>query len=63
MNSGGFVDTEKLTKFYSLGKINVVAIDSVNLAVEEGKYLGVTGPSGSGKSTLMNLLGEHGKRI
>ncbi len=57
MNSGGFLDTEKLTKVYSSGKINVVAIDGVNLAVEEGKFLGVTGPSGSGKSTLMNLLG------
>ena len=57
MNSGGFLDTEKLTKIYSSGKINVVAIDGVNLAVEEGKFLGVTGPSGSGKSTLMNLLG------
>ena len=57
MNSGGFLDTEKLTKVYSSGKINVVALDDVNLAVEEGKFLGVTGPSGSGKSTLMNLLG------
>ena len=57
MNSGGFLDTEKLTKVYSSGKINVVALDDVTLAVEEGKFLGVTGPSGSGKSTLMNLLG------
>ncbi|MBN1807022.1 MAG: ABC transporter ATP-binding protein [Sedimentisphaerales bacterium] len=57
MNSGGFVETEGLTKVYSSGKINVVAIEGVNLSVEEGKFLGVTGPSGSGKSTLMNLLG------
>jgi putative ABC transport system ATP-binding protein len=57
MNSDGFVETEGLTKVYSSGKINVVALEGVNLAVEEGKFLGVTGPSGSGKSTLMNLLG------
>jgi putative ABC transport system ATP-binding protein len=57
MNSNGFVETEGLTKVYSSGKINVVALEGVNLSVEEGKFLGVTGPSGSGKSTLMNLLG------
>ncbi len=57
MNSDGFLETQGLTKVYSSGKINVVALEDVNLAVEEGKFLGVTGPSGSGKSTLMNLLG------
>ncbi|MCP4257741.1 MAG: ABC transporter ATP-binding protein [Planctomycetes bacterium] len=57
MNSGGFLETEGLTKVYSSGKINVVALEGVNLSVEEGKFLGVTGQSGSGKSTLMNLLG------
>ena len=57
MNSCGFLETKGLSKVYSSGKINVVAIDDVNLAVEQGKFLGVTGPSGSGKSTLMNLLG------
>jgi putative ABC transport system ATP-binding protein len=57
MNSDGFVETEGLTKIYSSGKIQVNALKDVNLTVEEGKFLGVTGPSGSGKSTLMNLLG------
>ncbi len=57
MNSDSFVVTEGLTKIYSSGKINVVALEGVNLSVEEGKFLGVTGQSGSGKSTLMNLLG------
>lgn len=57
MNSDVFVETKGLTKVYSSGKINVVALEDVNLSVEEGKFLGVTGPSGSGKSTLMNLLG------
>ena len=57
MNSSGFLEIEELTKVYSSGKINVTALEGVNLTVEEGKFLGVTGPSGSGKSTLMNLLG------
>jgi putative ABC transport system ATP-binding protein len=57
MNMDGFVETEGLTKVYSSGKIQVAALKDVNLSVEEGRFLGVTGPSGSGKSTLMNLLG------
>ncbi len=62
MNSDGFLETEGLMRIYSSGKINAVALDDVNLAVEEGKFLGVTGPSSSGKSTLMNLLGGLGNR-
>ncbi len=57
MNSDSFVETEDLTKVYSSGKIQVVALADVNLSFEEGRFRGVTGPSGSGKSTLMNLLG------
>lgn len=57
MNSENLVQTENLCRIYSSGAINVVALDAVTLAVDEGEFLGVTGPSGSGKSTLMNLLG------
>jgi putative ABC transport system ATP-binding protein len=57
MNPVSFVETEDLTKVYSSGKIAVVALKDVNLSLQEGKFLGVTGPSGSGKSTLVNLLG------
>ena len=57
MNSTGFLETEDLTRVYSSGQINVVALKDVNLSVNEAGFLGITGPSGSGKSTLMNLLG------
>jgi len=57
MNSDSFVTTEGLTKVYSSGMIQVVALEDVSLSVAEGEFLGVAGPSGSGKSTLMNLLG------
>ena len=57
MNADSFVMTEGLTKVYSSGTIQVVALADVSLSVAEGEFLGVAGPSGSGKSTLMNLLG------
>jgi putative ABC transport system ATP-binding protein len=57
MNSDSFIETKDLTRVYSSGTIQVVALKDVNLSLEEGKFQAVTGPSGSGKSTLMNLLG------
>jgi putative ABC transport system ATP-binding protein len=57
MNSDYFVETKDLTKVYSSGRTEVVALKDVNLSLREGRFQGITGPSGSGKSTLMNLLG------
>ena len=56
MSSDGFIQTKDLTKVYSSGTIQVVAIENVNLSLDKGRFFGVTGASGSGKSTLMNLL-------
>ena len=57
MKNDNLVEIKNLTKVYSSGKIEVVALRDVNLSIREGFFLGITGPSGSGKSTLMNLLG------
>ncbi len=56
MNSDSFVKTEDLTRIYSSGTIEVVALKDVSLSLDQGQFFGVTGASGSGKSTLMNLL-------
>lgn len=51
------IEAEGLTKIYSMGKVQVVALKDVTFSIPVGSFLGVTGPSGSGKSTLLNLIG------
>ena len=51
------VETKELTKYYWMGTEKVVALDAVDLKVEEGGFISVVGPSGSGKSTLLNVIG------
>ena len=54
---GEIIRIENLVKVYQNGDIQVKALKSLNLTVEEGEYIAIMGTSGSGKSTLMNILG------
>ncbi|MFH2064842.1 MAG: ABC transporter ATP-binding protein [Pseudomonadota bacterium] len=51
------LETHNLQKTYQLGESTVTALAGVNIAIDEGEMVAITGPSGSGKSTLMHILG------
>jgi putative ABC transport system ATP-binding protein len=51
------VETEKLTRLYRLGNETVHALADVDIEIDSGEFVAVTGPSGSGKSTFMNVIG------
>jgi putative ABC transport system ATP-binding protein len=51
------ISVSSLVKTYVVGEVEVKALRGVNLQVERGEFLAVTGASGSGKSTFMHIIG------
>jgi putative ABC transport system ATP-binding protein len=51
------VRVSKVTKTFQLGKVEVRALQGVDLEIAAGNYISIMGPSGSGKSTLFNMIG------
>jgi putative ABC transport system ATP-binding protein len=51
------IEIKELSKIYTIGEIQVRALDGVDLQIDQGEFVAIMGPSGSGKSTLMNILG------
>jgi putative ABC transport system ATP-binding protein len=57
MTNSCVIECRDLTKVYTSGENETIALRGVDLCVSKGEYLAIMGPSGSGKSTLMHILG------
>ncbi len=47
---------QDVSKIYSTDGIEVRALRSLSLSIEEGEFTAIAGPSGSGKTTLLNII-------
>jgi len=51
------ITLEGITKTYRMGRVEVPALQGIDLHVGRGDFVAIMGASGSGKSTLMNIIG------
>jgi putative ABC transport system ATP-binding protein len=51
------IELKNLERSYPIATGRSWVLRNVNLTIDEGEFLSVTGPSGSGKSSLLNVLG------
>ena len=51
------IQINDISKVFRTSEVETVALNHVNLAVNEGEFVAIMGPSGCGKSTLLNILG------
>jgi NitT/TauT family transport system ATP-binding protein len=52
------VQVQGVGKSFGEGADRLVALDAVELAIQEGEFISLIGPSGCGKSTLLRLIGD-----
>ncbi len=48
---------KNVSKRFQMDGVCITALKNINLNINKGEYVAITGTSGSGKSTLMNLIG------
>lgn len=51
------IELNGIRRIFKRGDEEIAALDGINLAIEPGDFLAITGTSGSGKSTLLYIIG------
>lgn len=52
-----YIKFENVKKTYTMGEVEIDALDGVNFSIDKGELVIIVGASGAGKSTILNILG------
>ena len=50
------IDCRNVIKIHKQGNLEVIALQGLDLTVEQGEFVSLVGASGAGKSTLLTIL-------
>jgi len=51
------IKTKNLTKIFTTAEVETIALNHVNVEVQDGEFVAIMGPSGCGKSTFLHIAG------
>jgi len=57
INRPPMIECENLVKIYKTREVEVLALQGLELRVDQGELMAIIGNSGSGKSTFLNMIG------
>ncbi|MBR2028789.1 MAG: ABC transporter ATP-binding protein [Oscillospiraceae bacterium] len=52
-----FIEFKNVCKSYTMGEVEIKALDNINFTIDKGEFVVILGASGAGKTTILNLLG------
>ena len=55
-NGNPIIHLRDVVKAYKTGEGPFLALKDVNIDIQQGEFLGITGKSGAGKTTLLNMI-------
>lgn len=56
MSSSAFIHLDNITHIYLSKREANLAIEKINLTIDEGEFVSIVGPSGCGKSTILSCI-------